>query len=397
MIVYFYAILALSALAACEFAYGVLRRTNTFELRDTVSSAGTAILSISLKMVTRGVEVGIYAFLLGKIALVSLDWHHPAMIALAVVLYDLCYYWRHRVSHTVNLFWAIHAVHHQSRHLNLTTSFRQYSFGFLTDWIFVVPLALLGMPVEVFILALFVDLLYQFWVHTQHIGRVPVIEGILVTPAAHRLHHAVNEPYQNTNFGGIFVLWDRMFGSYAVETEPPEYGILPRLESWNPVLANLQIPAILWRHVRTSDAKRLPRILFGHPRDLDYSGAPLFAPAPGGEGYQRYSLAATALTVAFLLPVLLHFDAFAFADKVAAAAFVWFSLFCGIGILDGRTYLKLLCLMRPAIAAPLLLLLPLGPVLAVLAGAEAVLAAWLAARLWKESPFRAHSKRASEA
>jgi sterol desaturase/sphingolipid hydroxylase (fatty acid hydroxylase superfamily) len=135
-------------------------------------------------------------------------------LGLALVFYDFCYYWLHRAGHRVAVLWAAHVVHHQSEDYNLSTALRQTSSGFLLGWIFYLPMAVAGVPPLVFGVVALVDLLYQYWVHTQQIGRLGWFDRWFCSPSNHRVHHAVNDRYLDKNYGGILIVWDRLFGSF---------------------------------------------------------------------------------------------------------------------------------------------------------------------------------------
>ena len=166
----------------------------------------------------------------------------------ALLAYDFCYYWLHRAGHRVAVLWAAHVVHHQSEDYNLSTALRQTSSGFLFGWIFYLPLAVAGVPPLVFGTVALIDLLYQFWVHTQQVGKLGWFDRWFCSPSNHRVHHAVNERYLDKNYGGILIVWDRLFGTFAEEddAEPCVYGTRAPLRSWNPVWANLQVYRDLW-------------------------------------------------------------------------------------------------------------------------------------------------------
>jgi alkylglycerol monooxygenase len=174
-------------------------------------------------------------------------WELPAnawwVWVLGLIAYDFCYYWHHRFGHTVSFFWASHVVHHQSEDYNLSTALRQTSGGWLLGWIFYLPMAVAGVPPLVFGVVALIDLLYQYWVHTQQIGKLGWFDRWFCAPSNHRVHHAVNEKYLDKNYGGILIVWDRMFGSFIEEddAEPCVYGTRAPLRSWNPLWANLQI------------------------------------------------------------------------------------------------------------------------------------------------------------
>jgi hypothetical protein len=148
----------------------------------------------------------------------------------------------------VALFWAAHVVHHQSEDYNLGTALRQTSSGFVFGWLFYLPLALAGVPPVVFATVALIDLLYQFWVHTQQVGRLGWFDRWFVSPSNHRVHHAVNERYLDRNYGGILIVWDRLFGTFQEEAradeddaEPIVYGTRAPLRRWCPLVANLDV------------------------------------------------------------------------------------------------------------------------------------------------------------
>ncbi|NQW65666.1 MAG: sterol desaturase family protein, partial [Burkholderiales bacterium] len=223
----------------------------TYRLDDAISSISLGIISQISAIFTRVLRIVIYTLVFEQVALVRDDtwWSTWYGVVLALVLYDFCYYWFHRASHEVALFWAGHAVHHQSQHYNLSTALRQSSAGALTSWVFYLPMALLGVPPLIFGIVALIDLLYQFWVHTEHIGRLGWFDRWFCSPSNHRVHHAVNDPYVDRNYGGIWVVWDRLFGSFQDEDpkEPCVYGTRTALNSWDPLWANMQMYAIMLR------------------------------------------------------------------------------------------------------------------------------------------------------
>ena len=156
---------------------------------------------------------------------------------IAFVLDDLAYYWFHRTAHRVRWFWASHVIHHSSQHYNLSTALRQTWTGFFSlGFLFRLPLFLLGFhPVMVFFVA-GLNLVYQFWIHTEAIGRMPRwFEAVMNTPSHHRVHHATNPRYLDRNYAGVFIVWDKLFGTFEAERdgERPRYGIVKDLGSFN--------------------------------------------------------------------------------------------------------------------------------------------------------------------
>jgi hypothetical protein len=145
--------------------------------------------------------------------------------------------------HEIKILWATHSVHHHGEEYNLSTALRQTSTGWLWKWVFYLPMIMVGVPGEVFVTVAGINLVYQFWVHTKHIGHLGFLEKIFITPMNHGVHHAKNEEYIDANYGGVFIIWDRMFGTYIAEKPSikPIYGTVKPLNSWNPFWANFQV------------------------------------------------------------------------------------------------------------------------------------------------------------
>jgi len=234
-----YALPLFALLMGVEFVYGLVRGRNNYALGDTLNSLGQGLLSQVVAVCTQLIQVGLYAMIFPHVALwpKAALWEQWTGVLLAVVLYDFCDYWLHRVSHESALFWAAHVVHHQSQHFNLSTALRQESFYGVTGWMFFLPLAVVGVPPGQFAIAGLVVLLYQFWIHTEHVGSLGVLDRIFSTPSNHRVHHAVNERYIDRNYGAILVVWDRLFGSFEPESERCVYGTREPLASWDPLSA----------------------------------------------------------------------------------------------------------------------------------------------------------------
>ena len=255
-------------LIGIEFLIGCKRGRNTYRLSDALNSIGLGVMSQIVGVFSALLTVAIYVFAFEHVSLWKLSVREPWVWVAGLVLYDFCYYWVHRFGHTVALMWAAHVVHHQSEDYNLSTALRQTSSGWLVSWVFYLPMAILGFPPLVFGVVALVDLLYQYWVHTQQIGRLGWFDRWFCAPSNHRVHHAVNDKYLDRNYGGIFIVWDRMFGSFEPEddAEPCVYGTRGPLRSWNPLWANLHNYAEMatdsW-HAR-SWADKL-RVWFKHP------------------------------------------------------------------------------------------------------------------------------------
>ncbi|NOX68692.1 MAG: hypothetical protein GXP15_05855 [Gammaproteobacteria bacterium] len=238
-----------------EIAVDRWRGTGHYRLNDAVNSISAGTLMSTFGYFTGFIPLFFYAFVLQNFGLFDIDMTDfdtsPRGLAFwlaALLAWDFCYYWQHRFGHEISILWASHAVHHQSEDYNLSTALRQTSSGFLFSWIFYLPLFLIGLPLQVVATVYAIDLIYQFWVHTQHVRKLGWIDRVFVTPSNHRVHHAQNEIYIDRNYGGILILWDRLFGTFQEELdeEPVLFGVRKPLQSWNPFWANLQVYGYLW-------------------------------------------------------------------------------------------------------------------------------------------------------
>jgi sterol desaturase/sphingolipid hydroxylase (fatty acid hydroxylase superfamily) len=222
-----------------ELLYGWIKQRNTYRLNDSISSLSLGVLSQGRRFVTLGIGAYVYHLITVYFSLPLMDASQWYTWVLAMVIYDFFYYWLHRMGHERTILWAAHVAHHQSEDYNLTTALRQTSTGFLLGWVFFIPMYLLGIPAEVVVTVGAINLVYQFWVHTEHVPKLGWYEWIFVTPSNHRVHHAQNDCYMDRNYGGLFILWDRLFGTFQeeLEKEPAVFGIRGALKSWNPVKA----------------------------------------------------------------------------------------------------------------------------------------------------------------
>ncbi len=333
------------ALIALEFWVGVRRGRNTYRLNDALSSIGLGIMSQLIGVFSGVATLGLYSLAFG--ALAWRPWPVDALWTwlVALLLYDLCYYWKHRFGHTVALLWAAHVVHHQSEDYNLSTALRQTGSDWLLGWLFYLPLGALGVPPLGFVTVAVIDLLYQYWVHTQQIGKLGWFDRWFCSPSNHRVHHAVNQRYLDKNYGGILIVWDRLFGSFAEEdpAEPCVYGTRAPLRSWNPLWANLHtyrdLFADAWRARSLADKLK---VFFQHPgwRPVDVAQR---WPQPAFEIHQlrRYDppLSRYCASVAALLFVLAltgtalflwHAHRLSLAQQLLAASAIVLSL-CAVG------------------------------------------------------------------
>jgi len=241
-----------------EFLYGWWRKKQTYRLNDTINSLSLGVLSRVvdlLRLGFAGIVFGAVAGLFGITVWSMESWWQWVVVFVA---YDFCYYWKHRMGHEWRIFWASHVAHHQSEEFNLSTALRQTGTDYL-GFVFYIPLYFLGMPAEAVVTVGSLNLIYQFWVHTEHVPSLGPVEWVFVTPSNHRVHHARNPEYLDKNYGGVFILWDRIFGTFCAEKKESRcvYGITTGLHSWNPLWANLHVWAdtgkLAWKTKRLRD------------------------------------------------------------------------------------------------------------------------------------------------
>ena len=261
-------------LMGVELLYERWSGRHTYRLEDAVTNINTGILNQITSIFFKLIKVGIYIWVYESFALTHLP-ENGWTFALLFVLWDFGYYWEHRLAHTVSLFWGGHSVHHQSEDYNLSVALRQSSTAFIWGAPIYLPLALLGFSPTHFVLVAGFNLLYQFWIHTEHIQRMPRwFEAIFNTPSHHRVHHGRNLEYLDKNYAGVFIIWDRLFGTFEPEGTKAVYGVTTPLASFNPVHAN--VAHYRWLFGQVGKARTLPdaaRMLFKPPGWLpDYLG-----------------------------------------------------------------------------------------------------------------------------
>ncbi|RKP49068.1 sterol desaturase family protein [Trinickia fusca] len=235
---------------------------------DTVCNAALALMHQSADKLAWLAVVPVYAYVYRHFRVI--DWH-PGWLAFAAlfVAQDLLYYVFHRCSHRVRWFWAAHVVHHSSSRLNLSTAFRQsLMYPIAGMWAFWTPLAVLGFPPKQIVAIVLINLAFQFFVHTQAIGKLGWLEYVFNTPSIHRVHHACNPRYIDRNYAGVLVIWDRLFGTYVEEDplEAPQYGIVEPLDTYNPLKATFHEWGSMFSDVaRARGLGNKLRALFGPP------------------------------------------------------------------------------------------------------------------------------------
>jgi alkylglycerol monooxygenase len=273
-----------------------------YRLPDAIANLSCGITSQLSGLFLRIFAVGIYQLLFEHFAFFTLERNVLYWLSL-FLLVDLAYYWAHRMSHEINLFWGGHVVHHQSEEYNLSVALRQSSFQVVWTFAFSLPIAFLGFNTVDFVLISAFNTLYQFWIHTETINKMGWFEYVFNTPSHHRVHHGRNPKYIDKNHAGTLIIWDKMFGTFQAEEERPTYGITKPINSWNAVWANFSHYAEMGK-----DLKRIPRwsdkikYLFMKPGWMpDYLGG--YRPVPEVEKatYRKYDTPAPVFLNLYVL------------------------------------------------------------------------------------------------
>ncbi|MEP1150681.1 MAG: sterol desaturase family protein [Balneola sp.] len=329
-----FAIPVFFGLMSIELVYESVTKKRTYRLNDAVTNINLGVLNQITNIFTKIVTIGIYTFAFQYFSIFTITANWISFIVL-FFLYDLCFYWSHRMSHQINLFWGGHVVHHQSEDFNLSVALRQSSTAFIWSTPFYLPLAFLGFDPIQFVLVGGFNLLYQFWIHTEHINKIGWFEKFMNTPSHHRVHHGRDPKYIDTNYAGVFIIWDKMFGTFKEEEERPNYGITKPIESWNPVYANFAHYMDLFHYVKQSQSwSDTKNMLFKQPGWLpDYLGG-VQSPEAVSEDFQKYNadvsfiwmktyifvqfIIATAITALFLF----NFSDFSMVLKLSFSGWI---------------------------------------------------------------------------
>lgn len=261
------AIPAFIVLVLLEIAVARLNGRAAYEIRDTAASLMMGLGNLAVGLLVGG---GIYLATswVYQYRLLDLGYHGWTFL-LILFAEDLTYYGFHRLSHRSRFWWAAHVNHHSSQHYNLSTALRQTWTGGFFHWLLWLPLALIGFPPALIVFEKGVSLVYQFWIHTEMVGRLPRwFEAVMNTPSHHRVHHATNPRYLDRNYAGILIVWDKLFGSFVAEDEsdPCRYGIVKNIGTFNPWRIALHEWVALARDVAGARSWRQRLVLaFGLP------------------------------------------------------------------------------------------------------------------------------------
>lgn len=349
-------------LIGLEYWYGKRKNKQIYRFNDTITNLNIGIGSQVFSLLFNGLIIGGMISIYNNYAFFEQTGNKEWIIC--ILFYDFLYYWAHRWGHEVNFFWGAHGVHHQSEDYNLGVALRQSWFHALIAAFIFLPIPLLGFEPKVFLTAAGVGTLYQFWIHTEAIDKLPRwIEFIFNTPSHHRVHHAKDKKYLDKNYAAIFIFWDRLFGTFMEEEERPTYGTVSELNSWNPTWANFRYYSEMFKIMRKAD--NIPdkfRVLFAKPgwtpKNMQDYEVPEVA---NKEKYdQRNPSLGIYVTIQFivivfgLLAYMAHFTELTLFYKISFATLIILStMICG-AIMEKKGWLNVVEYVRLIMALTLL-------------------------------------------
>lgn len=328
-------------LIGVELCIDKINGTQNYRLNDSISNLNAGITDQVLSVFSKLILIGIYALVYEHLRFFTI----PSNIFTWVILFigvDFFYYWFHRYAHEINFLWGGHVVHHQSEEYNLSVALRQGAFQKFGSFIFYLPLAFIGFDPVMFIIISQFQTLYQFWIHTKAIQLLPApIEFIFNTPSHHRVHHGRNPKYIDKNHGGTLIIWDRMFGTFQKEEEEVVYGITKPLNSWNPIIAQIDF----WRSLiidlsKTSSFTNKLKLLTAapgwYPKEL---GGPVIVPEINEDSFKKYDINLPpslnsyifiqfVFILAFTSLFLFSFESYDLLTRVLFAGIIIFSITC---------------------------------------------------------------------
>jgi len=346
-----YSIPVFFLLIGVEVLIDKLKKTGYYRFNDAVSNINAGITEQVTGAFLKAFVVGIYAVIFDKLRFFTI----PSNLFTWVILFagvDFFYYWFHRLAHEINFLWGGHVVHHQSEEYNLSVALRQGAFQKFGSFLFYLPLAFIGFDPVMFIVVSQFQTLYQFWIHTKTINKLPApVEFIFNTPSHHRVHHGRNPEYIDKNHGGTLIIWDRLFGTFQPEKNAVVYGITKPLNTWNPLRAQLDF----WRDLFNdlSHTKKFSdklKLLFyepgWYPAEL---GGPKHAPQVTVETAEKYNTTVPkrlnyyvftqfVIVLGITSFLLFSFDGFDALTKIVISAVVLYSITCLGVLLEKRSW-----------------------------------------------------------
>lgn len=349
-------------LVLIEILYGRFVKDQKHNLMDTVSSLSSGLTNVVKDSLGLVLILVSYPFLLEHLALIEIKATWLVWVVAFIAL-DFAGYWNHRLSHQINLFWNQHVIHHSSEEFNLACALRQPISNLLGYYaLLLIPAALLGVPNQVIAILAPIHLFAQFWYHTQYIGKMGILEYVIVTPSQHRVHHAINPEYIDKNLGQIFCIWDRMFGTFQEELDdvPPQYGVLKPANTWNPIIINFQhiwrLMQDAWRTRSYWDKLRIWFMPTGwRPKDVkdkypveviqDVYNFKKYSPetSPWLKGYALFQLIATTFLMLFMF---YSYSEIGFDGLLLFGAFIFVGIYGYTTLMDRKSYAVLIEVIR---------------------------------------------------
>lgn len=257
-----YAIPFFIATVIIEVLVTVKVKIKNYEFKDAATSIMMGLGNVFIGLLAKGLVLSTFYWVYNSVHLFSIPFVWWSWILLFFAE-DLSYYWFHRVSHTNRFFWASHVVHHSSQKYNLSTALRQTWTGSFTSFVFWIPLVLIGFHPVMILFQMSISLLYQYWIHTELITKLPKwFETLFNTPSHHRVHHATNPQYLDRNHAGILIIWDKLFGTFEPEIEKPTYGLVKNIDTYNPIKVAFIEWVYLFRDTFTSKTNLINRIKY---------------------------------------------------------------------------------------------------------------------------------------
>ncbi|RXK83255.1 sterol desaturase family protein [Filimonas effusa] len=319
--------------------YWYCRKTgkNYFQFQETIANLNVGIAERLTDVFVTGLFFYFFKYIYDNFALFSITPHWYTWVLL-FLLTDLVWYWYHRLAHEINLFWAVHVVHHQSEDFNYTVSARITVFQAVVRSLFWAVLPLIGFPPEMITLFLLIHGLYPFFIHTQTIGRLGWLEYVLVTPSHHRVHHASNDEYLDKNYGDVLIIWDKLFGTFQKEEDIRiTYGLTKPLERYS----------FLWQHFhflleiayavsKASSWKQRLNIIFGKPDNLDAGNRDLLEDKllAGKQNLKMTRVQRQYISVQTAVSLLLLFMVCLFEKMLSASQLTLLSAFLLISLIN---------------------------------------------------------------
>lgn len=340
-----------------------LKKSNYYQLHDGITNLSLGIGSQLSGLFIKGVTLGAYMYIYEQHRFIEHIPNNAFSIFLLFVGVDFFYYWFHRLAHEIGVLWGSHVVHHQSEEYNLTVALRQSWSQGLFSWVFYLPLAFIGFEPTTFILIAALQTLYQFWIHTKMIHKMPSwFEFIFNTPSHHRVHHGQNPLYIDRNHGGTLIIFDRIFGTFQEELEPVVYGVTDPAKSWNPLWLNVEYWIMWYRNFIHADGiGNKIKTIYKYPgwkankqdsKEFDPTQIHKFEThiTPFLNYYVLIQFSLLLVLSAILLNVLGNMNEKALlAPKILTSIFIVYALCCIALIMENKSYapifevLRLLC------------------------------------------------------